>query len=213
MTTEKMTIHKALSELKILDSRIENALADFTACRTNKHSNAKIGGMEIEDYKKENRSMFDSAVALINRRDAIKRAVIRSNAKTVVTIAGNTFSVAEAIEFKNNGIAYQKMLLDLISRQYKSASERADEYNQRTLLQEAEQKVTTLYGSKESNVAAEAIKATREEYIRLNTLDIIDTIGCQKKIRELSEKIDSFMVDVDSALSVSNATTYIEISY
>ena len=37
-TVEKMTIHKALCELKILDSRINNAISSARFCLANKHS-------------------------------------------------------------------------------------------------------------------------------------------------------------------------------
>ena len=42
MTTEKMTIHKALAELKIVDDRIISAINGGTYCVSNKHSNEKI---------------------------------------------------------------------------------------------------------------------------------------------------------------------------
>ena len=38
-------------------------------------------------------------------------------------------------------------------------------------------------------------------------------IDVSKIIAELNDEIDKFMTKVDSALSVSNATTMIEISY
>ena len=44
-------------------------------------------------------------------------------------------------------------------------------------------------------------------------LDYIDPINTEKVITELFDKIDVFRSKVDSALSVSNATTIIEISY
>lgn len=41
MTTEKMNVHKALAELKILDDRIVKAINSVEACISNKHSNTK----------------------------------------------------------------------------------------------------------------------------------------------------------------------------
>ena len=38
-TVEKMTVHKGLAELKIIDSRIERAIDDAQFCVSNKHSN------------------------------------------------------------------------------------------------------------------------------------------------------------------------------
>lgn len=51
MTTEKMTVHKALAELKIVDDRIISAINGGTYCVANKHSNEKIKGVPVEDYK------------------------------------------------------------------------------------------------------------------------------------------------------------------
>ena len=39
MTNEKMTVHKALAELKIIDDRINNAIVSGTYVIANKHSN------------------------------------------------------------------------------------------------------------------------------------------------------------------------------
>ena len=52
MTTEKMTVHKALAELKLLDDRIEKAIKEGVYCVANKHSNDKIGGVPIDEYIK-----------------------------------------------------------------------------------------------------------------------------------------------------------------
>lgn len=51
MTTETMTVHEALSELKMLNKRIpkEENLATFV--QINKHSNSKIAGMVISEYE------------------------------------------------------------------------------------------------------------------------------------------------------------------
>ena len=52
MTTEKMTVHKALAELKIVDDRIVSAINSGTYCIANKHSNDKIKGVSLDEYKK-----------------------------------------------------------------------------------------------------------------------------------------------------------------
>ena len=49
MTTEKMTVHKALAELKILDNRIHSAISDAVFCVANKHSNEKINGIKVDE--------------------------------------------------------------------------------------------------------------------------------------------------------------------
>lgn len=100
MTTETMTIHKALCELKTLDSRIKKAIEGSVFVFANKHSNAKVPGKTISAYSDEVKSAYQSACDLVARRDAIKRAVTLSNATTKVTIGGQEYTIAEAIEMK-----------------------------------------------------------------------------------------------------------------
>ena len=50
MTTEKMTIHKALVELKTLDGRISKAIKDTTFVVSNPQSSQKVNGISIADY-------------------------------------------------------------------------------------------------------------------------------------------------------------------
>ena len=111
-TVEKMSVHKALAELKIIDSRIERSIDDAQFCVANKHSNEKINGIPVEDAKKLMVGSYDKASDLIKRRNAIKRAVVLSNAKTIVMIADREYTVAEAIEMKNHGIDFEEFLLN-----------------------------------------------------------------------------------------------------
>lgn len=104
MTTEKMTIHKALCELKTLDARITKSIGETEYVFANKHSNDKVNGMTVAAYCDEIKSGYQRVTDLIKRRDAIKRAVVLSNAVTKVTVGGKEYTVAEAIEMKNRGV-------------------------------------------------------------------------------------------------------------
>lgn len=75
MTNEKMTIHQALCELKILDKRIPTLIKDARFVVENKHSNTKINGVSIEEAKNDFKASYDKITDLIKRRKAIKRAV------------------------------------------------------------------------------------------------------------------------------------------
>ena len=50
MTTEKMTVHKALCELKTLDARIQKSIQQGTFVFANKHSNNKVAGVSTVSY-------------------------------------------------------------------------------------------------------------------------------------------------------------------
>lgn len=213
MTTEKMTIHKALAELKLLDNRIFASIMNGTFCVANKYSNDKIKGVSVEEYKDVMKGCYDKASDLINRRNAIKKAVVLSNATTKVTINGVEYTVAEAIEMKNHGVEFDEHMLKELQTQYNRAQAEILRQNGKELEERAEKYVIGAFGNKEGKVNTEEYEKARMQFIKANTYELVDPIGILDKINALEEKINAFKAEVDSTLSVSNAITEIEISY
>lgn len=211
MTNETMTIHEALSELKMLDSRINRKIESTSFCEANKHSNSKINGLTIDDYKKNVVEVYQSINDLIRRRGAIRNALSNSNAITTITVGGKTYTIAEAIEMKKTGVDLLENLKLTMTEQYNSATRRV-RMNNDALNEAADRYVQGLYGSKEKSVSEEINKA-REVYVVANTIDFIDPLGIQGEIEKLAEEIETFSHEVDSKISVSNALTTISISY
>lgn len=212
MNTEKMTVHRALAELKTLDTRIQKTISSTRYCFANKHSNTKVNGVEIDDYIAVMKDNYKSVKALINRRNAIRKAVVLSNATTEVEIAGTKYRVAEAIEMKNHGMYNYQVLVSTIIHDKAVAQEAIDKYNGTTLEKKADDYVIGLYGSKEKASGTEA-EATRKAYIEANTYDFVDPLGITSIQQNLEDMIANFSAEVDAALSVSNAITEIEFSY
>ena len=212
-TVEKMTVHKALAELKIIDSRIERAIEDAQFCVANKHSNEKINGIPVEDAKKLMIGSYDKASDLIKRRNAIKRAVVLSNAKTIVAIADREYTVAEAIEMKNHGIEFEEMLLREMRCQYADANRIISTENGESLSERADKFVIDMYGSKEGKTITAGFEKVKKDFITANSYDLVDPLDIKKKIDELEDYISNFKTEVDAALSVSNAITEISVEY
>ena len=146
-------------------------------------------------------------------KTAIKKAVVKSNAVTEVTIGDETMTVAEAIEYKNTGIDYLVSLNNKMINEYSNVKANVTRANGDALIERANDHVIRLYGGKEKDVSASVIEEARTNFINMNSLDIIDPINVDKEINNLTDYIDNFRSKVDSALSVSNATTIIEVTY
>ena len=213
MKNEKMTIHKALSELKTLDARIGKAISGTSFVFANKHSNATVNGVKVSDVCDLIKSNYQSINDLMARRSAIKKAVMLSNAVTKVTIGGAEYTVAEAIEIKNNAIPMMKNLLTKMNLDKSNAATEARRGNGDNLETRADAYVKTLYENADMKNASDQIKKVREDFIASQTIEIVDPIGITDEMKKLEDKINAFVVDVDSALSVSNALTEIKISY
>lgn len=213
MTTETMNVHQALAELKMLDKRIPSAIQETTWVIANKHSNTKIGGVDLNDCVAEVKSRWQKVNDLIKRRDAIKRAVVISNAVTKIEVAGVTYTVAEAIDRKNTGIEFLSRLMLRVGHDYTMAKNQADRENGSTLETRADSYVKTMVGNTDTKGMTDEIKRMRDEFIKAQTMELVDPIDAAKQIERLNEEITSFNTKVDSALSVSNAVTTITVEY
>ena len=214
MNQETMNVHKALSELKTLDARIRSSYGNQTFVFANKHSNDKVGGVPIETYCDEIKSAYQRTKDLIARRDAIKRAVVMSNAVTEVTIAGKKYTVAEAIEFKNHSIPIRREFLRHLVFNNDYARKKAEEANGAELERRADAYVAAMYDKKtDGSNLSEQMKKTREDFIKEQTMEIKDPLKIMEVIKKTTDELDAFEVEVDAALSTSNATTEITFEY
>lgn len=217
MTTEKMTIHRALSELKTIDSRIANAMSETTYVLAVKHTAEKINGMTIKNFKDKMVSGHQKVNDLIARRDAMKRAVVLSNATTKVKIGDKEMTIAEAIDAKNHGMEFKKALLRKITAANATAQNELNRNDGEALEKKAEKYVLDVIAAQpkdsKMSVDSDAMKALRKTYIENNTYDLIDPLDVKKIMEELDAEIHEFEAEVDSALSCSNALTVIEFSY
>lgn len=216
-TKEQMTVHKALAELKVIDSRINNAIRSGTFVVANKHSNDKIHGVTINEFKNSMKSDFQKVSDLIARRNAIKKAVVASNAVTKVKVGDTEYTVATAIEMKNHGMEFKNTFKKCLESQYAVAKNELDKNSGDPLEKRAENYVLSVIQAqpKDSKMAvdSEAMKNLRAQYIKDNTYDIIDPIDVKDAIEQLDNEISSFITEVDAALSVSNALTVLDIEY
>lgn len=213
MTTETMNVHQALAELKTLDKRIDTATKEKVWVLANKHSNTKIGGVPVKDCEDAVKAQKQKVMDLIRRRDAIKRAVTNSNAVTKIQVAGVEYTVAEAIDRKNNGIEHLNNLIRRLGLDYQRAKMDADRANGPELESRANEHVKIMVGNSDMKGNMGEAQRIRDEFIKAQTVELVDPVGVLKWIEELNEEVTSFLTNVDAALSVSNALTTIIVEY
>ena len=213
MTTEKMTIVSALSELKVLNSRISEEIATATFCDVNKHVMRTLKGKSLNDARAEMQGSYDKITALINRNNAIKKAVTKANAETYVKIGDEQMTIAEAIYMKQTGIELMRQLLMVMTSQYTKARTTIERNNGDALTQHCVAYIVKLFGAGDNKSVSADIEAAKSKYIEENTVDLIEGVDTAKAIETLKNKIDTFEANVDAAITVANAMTTIEISY
>lgn len=212
--TEQMNVHKALCELKTLDKRITDGINAQPFVFANKHSNTKVLGVPVAEMCESIKTSYQSVGDLMKRRDAIKRAVVHSNSVAKVTVAGKEYTVAEAIEMKNHGIPAKQLLIRKLTSDLLQARSTAERANGDDLERRAVDYISRIYSSTDlKNGMSDEITKSKEDFIKAQTMEIVDPIGVEKIIKDMSDEVNAFVVDIDSQLSVSNATTTIEVEY
>lgn len=204
--TTKMTVHRALGEIKLYDKKIIDLLnKDFVVA--NKKRISKIHGTDIEKYKEEMKSNLQSLRALMRNRQTLKSAIAKSNETTTVSIGGETMTVLDAIERKN----FMNMRMSVVNT-LKSQFNRADrevrsyEDNLQTNLENYIKNTTKELNNKD------LIDSLTESYKNLNEVVLIDPNNLRNVIEEMTKEDDRFNTEVDYVLSESNSNTFIEVN-
>ena len=213
MTTETMTIHRALAEINVLEDRISKLTREAVFCGAAKQSMKKLGGISIEEYKANGQSSLDKIKDLIARLNAIKRAISESNAVTHRTVCGKDYTIAQIIWMNQHGIDFLSDLLNQMERQYSNAIGVIEATNSRLSDRADDFVIRSNNPADKDGMSSDAIRDMRDGYIERETMILIDGINIKKTKEALADEINSFKAEVDAVLSESNATTEITIEY
>ena len=207
MTT--MTVTDALAELTLLEKRIDSA-------RSALDNNALIAVVEVgkvptgyksrQEHATQARAALQRVDALISRRRTIKRSVVLSNASTMVTIAGEEMTVAEAIEMKNF-IDYYEGVLNTMQSAYSRARKDYDIAKAR-VKDRLDKLAIEVLGK---NASAEKYQSLADSFLAREGVELLDPIDIAAKIEDRQTFVEEFNSTVDRVLSISNARTTVEI--
>ena len=196
---KEITVTKALTKLKTLGNKIHKKI-----------ENANFVTYEInsKEYIHEDfRGTYDSIKDLINYRDKLKSAIANSNATTKVKINNVEYSVVEAIEMKHS-IQFKKSLLERMRYKLHNTKMDIEEINE-SVQNRLDRLIETSLGNEKGKVDNKTIEAISNPFIKRNQAKLVDPIGIENEIEKLDSEIDSFLEEVDIALSESNSRTYI----
>ncbi len=217
MTTETMTITRALAEVKHLKNRFDRSLADsrFVALAQGQDDAKRLFGdlglVPIAQFETSAKAAIQGCEDQLKRYRAIRRALIAANATTNVTIGKETMTIAEAIERKGS-IALDIQLLNTLRHQYTQAQSANSQLEQR-LQETIERSVLQLYGNDRTKITEEQTKVVSDAKRREFAPSLVDPISIVKRIEALTASIEDFTNEVNYVLSEANASTKITVEY
>lgn len=208
----QISITEALNELKLLDDRIMKAISNAKFIGAVKKSSDKVGAVAKDVFAVRVQASYQSATDLIANRNALKSAIVKSNAVTEVEINGKKMTVAEAIERKNS-IVYDQELLAEMKKQYAAATNTVTTEN-RYVDNKVDELLSTLVGNEAGKkIDKDSQEAIERPYREKNEFELVDPIGLYDKIQALEVDIDGFKSKCDTVLVVANSITFIEVNF
>lgn len=206
---EKMTIHRALSELKLIDAKIEKQITEIVPVGIYQKGKLISGYMMEAEFSAAAQSRFDSVNALILRKTAIKSAIVQANGVTKVTVAGKQMTIADAINFKAV-VKFQKALVEKLKSGHRAALAELNKHNANVELN-VQKILEVTFGKDNVKADPKDMEAVRKPYIEANEFHLFDPIKVAQTVEKMEKDISEFEAEVDAVLSEINAVTIIEI--
>jgi hypothetical protein len=210
----KMSVTRALAELKRLDDRILRASSDgvFVAVGVGKDANQTVSGLSgtsVAQITAKIQGSYDTLTTMFKQRSDIKRAIVLSNAKTLVKLGTVEVTVAEAIEMKRS-VESKRTLMAVLKRASTVAQNSVTQLN--TALDAAiEANLKAVYGSDKAKMDENAHAMISKPQKAMKEASLIDPMKIAEKIAQLEEEISLVDTELDFTLSEVNAKTDIEV--
>ena len=213
MTTETISLTRALAEVKTLEDRITKAIAGaryvdvVQGAQDKPVDRAYTSKDELEARIKGD---FQSIEALTTRRAAIKAAITKANVVTTVKLGDRTLTIADAVNLKQSLYLHQ-MLLDAMKTSLVQGTKQVEH-----LAKALDEKVERLVQNSFQNVS----KVSEEQFLSVKKPQadafepkLLDPLKINEKIKALESQLDEIRLNLDFALSEVNARTDVAISY
>ena len=209
----KISVTRALAELKVLPDRIKTAAQALASTavdvKVGRTSNVTRTGIPFATFEENQTKAFQSLNDMIKRRERLKALIIKSNAVTTVNFLGETITVAEAIERKSSLELKNQVLAHL--RAYRATAENTKNSLNARLDESIEKQLNTLFGNDKGKVDQASVEAVQNTLRDRQEASIVGLAKLDNQIETLYNQVQAEQVELDFLLSEINAKTEIEI--
>lgn len=211
----KLTITRALNEIKLLKSRYQNQVRELApiAVQHGLKLRSPYSSYKPEDFASQVKPSMQSVEDLWSRIIEIKTKIDQSNMTTIVKIGTSEMTVQEALVMKNF-ISEKELLLSKLKNCLRSARAEYDcalEDNRKKVERTVSEN-TAATGNGSAKVDPDLEKRAIDQVENLYNVKFIDPLSLESLVKQLETEVEEFKNNVDFALSESNSTTFIEIS-
>lgn len=220
MEGSKLLITQALDERALLIKKINSKIekAEFMDLKRRNQEKAMGSRLTPEEFQRCVEGVYQQIMALIDRYQRIDAAIIESNAITKIETSYGDFTVAAAISLRNRlrgqnlrdlETDFEKRLQARMETVHKKNTIAADGKN-RELAETAQNMRLSILG-RENKAKDDRPLEVVDTYVSENTMEIIDPLDLKEKMTALKEKRETLLMELETQLKISNATTFVTI--
>lgn len=204
------SVARLLVELKTLGKQIEKLASNLNKAVGIKVNKKMTTGETPDEFTAQALKNYSQVRSLIEYRNTIKYLIVKSNAESIVNIAGKNMTVAEAIE-KKASINFNKLVVETL---------RSSQYNATRLYESLQAKAEKDLDNFVcvSHAAKDTSKINKEDYEKIagpyresHEPHLCDPLNVNRVIELEEADITEFMKEVDISLSESNARTLVVV--
>lgn len=214
----EITIHRALSQLKTTQARIEDKFEKDIYVSSTIGKTNMAEGRPVDAVKREILANFDSMQQLLKNYQTLKLAIIRSNSgiteestniKTGM-VEGMELTVAEAIAIQKYVLPLESQFVRRLENQLNNVKRTIEMTNSQANT-EITSVLEALSNKDSKNLDPSQVNTITEAYQQNKFRQLVDPLDLADKIRKLRDKLDALSVGVDAFLSESNAISHINV--
>lgn len=220
MAHEKLLVCDALDERDFLRKKIMNAIKESSFIGAKREREDNVNGVSVSKFEENAKATYQSIKDMIKRYNAIDVAITQSNASTEIeTRSGVKMTRAAAIAqrkiFTGNSASdsdFTGALLRTMKMQYQHAVMRQSELDSEANKQAELLKVNFIGKDSTKKITEDDIK-TIETMVAPIYGNLVDPLNLKEEYDKMLDSYNSLIKELETAIKVSNATTYIEIDY
>lgn len=214
---EKLLVTQALDERDLLKKRISDSIRRCSVVSTARPNDTKVAtGVSVDDFSADVKSQYQSITDLIDRYERLDSAILLANATVMIEVAGKKMTRAAAINMRKNlvgtrsvsGTDFRGMLISKLSDDINDAKQ-VIAGTQAVADKQKDVMISNISSSEKKEMTAEALEGI-DTYCSNLVSTLVDPIDAEGKLVSLIEERDAFIKNIESAIKISNATTYVE---
>lgn len=219
VNTNQMLICNALDERDLLRKKIVSAIRSARFVESKRKKDPKVAGaVTVEDFEKTAKSTYQSIKDMIAYYRKLDIAITMSNANTTIkTRSGKEMTVAAAIALRKSlrgdasvDVDFDGLLISAMRQQYSSAVAQATSFDKKANMELEGYKANITGRDTTKQLDKDAIDAL-EKLVENLYSEMIDPIGIEKELEKLEDEHDRLVKELDTAIKISNASTYITV--